>query len=39
MDGEISVLIIAFAIMAFIQPAYAKQAEKVYRVGYPGNAG
>ena len=33
MGKKITILAVAFAIFAFIQPAYAQQAEKVYRVG------
>ncbi len=38
MGKKISVLTIAFAVLAFTQPAYAQQAEKVYRVGYLGGS-
>ncbi len=33
MGKKITILVIAFAIVAFTQPAYAQQAEKVYRIG------
>jgi putative ABC transport system substrate-binding protein len=34
MGKKFTILAIAFAIVAFTQPAYAQQAEKVYRIGY-----
>ena len=34
MDKKLSVLAVAFAILAFTQPAYAQQAGKVPRIGY-----
>ncbi|MEE8606379.1 MAG: ABC transporter substrate-binding protein [Nitrospiraceae bacterium] len=34
MGKKITILAIAFAIIAFTQPAYAQQAGKVYRIGY-----
>ena len=39
MGKKITILAIAFAIVAFTLPAYAQQAEKVYRIGFltPGS--
>ncbi len=34
MDKKITILGIAFAIVAFSQPVYAQQVGKVFRIGY-----
>ena len=34
MNKKLSVLAVAFAIVALTQPAYAQQAEKVRRIGF-----
>ncbi len=34
MDKKLSVLAVAFAILAFTQPAHAQQAGKMHRIGY-----
>ncbi len=38
MGKKITILAIAFAVVAFTEPTYAQQSEKVYRVGYLGGS-